>query len=135
MFSITPEYRYLAMLALQDIPGVGSSLADRLSRTLGSEDAVIEALDRGDVASLTAVEGLSANRAIRLIKAARGSDPDICRSGEGEALHRRILESIAEGASTLLRRNASNSWAHILAQSENRLSLTEGELRRQWISS
>ena len=87
------------MLALQDIPGVGSSLADRLSRTLGSEDAVIEALDRGDVASLTAVEGLSANRAIRLIKAARGSDPDICRSGEGDALHRRILESIAEGAS------------------------------------
>ena len=72
------------MLALQDIPGVGSSLADRLSRTLGSEDAVIEALDRGDVASLTAVEGLSANRAIRLIKAARGSDPDICRSGEGD---------------------------------------------------
>ena len=45
------------MLALQDLPGVGSSLADRLSRTLGSEGAVIEALDRGDVASLTAVEG------------------------------------------------------------------------------
>ena len=87
------------MLTLQDIPGVGSSLANRLSQTLGSEGAVIEALDRGDIASLTAVEGLSANRAIRLIKAVRGSDPDICRSGEGEVLHRRVLESISEGAS------------------------------------
>ena len=94
MFSITPEHRCSSMLALQDLPGVGSSLADRLSRTLGSEGAVIEALDRGDVASLTAVEGLSANRAIRLIKAARGSDPDICRSGEGEALHRCDIKAV-----------------------------------------
>ena len=98
-------------------------------RTLGSEDAVIEALDRGDVASLTAVEGLSANRAIRLIKTARGSDPDICRSGEGEALHRRILESIAEGASnsaakehTTLRPILAQSAKQIIA---NRLRIEE----------
>ena len=60
------------MTALIEIQGVGESLANRMIDALGSEVEVLRALNECDVAALSEVDGLSAQRAVKMINSANG---------------------------------------------------------------
>ncbi|MBT4407942.1 MAG: hypothetical protein HOC79_08750 [Euryarchaeota archaeon] len=55
-------------MLLTDLPGVGSSLAERMISCLGQAEDVWDALRVGDVERLAEVDGLSGNRALSLCR-------------------------------------------------------------------
>ncbi|HIK78450.1 MAG TPA: hypothetical protein EYG04_03520, partial [Candidatus Poseidoniales archaeon] len=55
-------------MLLTDLPGVGSSLAERMITCLGQAEDVWDALRVGDIERLAEVDGLSGNRALSLCR-------------------------------------------------------------------
>ena len=61
------------MLKLTELPGVGDSIANKLIEILGSKEEVERILDEGDVNTLSSIDGISLQRAVKLIKRAGNS--------------------------------------------------------------
>lgn len=87
-----------------DLPGIGETLLTRLERNLGGREGLIEALDRGDVAALAGVPGISRDRAVRLVKAHQGADLAWLRTDDAAQLARQALEPFLDRAVTSLGR-------------------------------
>ncbi len=87
-----------------DLPGIGPKLSRRLERSLGGREGVEEALERGDVASLASVSGISRSRAVDMVKAHRGDARGWLRTEDAEALARKSLGPFVERAATRLGR-------------------------------
>ena len=83
-------------MRLADVHGIGTAMVERLVEAMGDERTVLNALESGDVAGLAAVEGISAARAIKLIRAVEGPLHDPCANEEVRTLHERLIASIAE---------------------------------------
>ena len=83
-------------MRLADVHGIGTAMVERLVEAMGDERTVLNALESGDVAGLAAVEGISAARAIKLIRAVEGPSHDPCANEEVRSLHERLIASIAE---------------------------------------
>ncbi|PSG97403.1 hypothetical protein BRD56_05640 [Thermoplasmatales archaeon SW_10_69_26] len=87
-----------------DLPGIGDKLLQRLERSLGGRDELIAALDRGDVAQLSGVQGISRRRAVRMVQAHRGDEVDWLVTDDAETLTREALEPFLDRAVTNLGR-------------------------------
>ena len=81
-------------MRLADVHGIGTAMVERLVEAMGDERTVLNALESGDVAGLAAVEGISATRAIKLIRAVEGPLHDPCANEEVRTLHERLIASI-----------------------------------------
>jgi excinuclease UvrABC nuclease subunit len=57
-------------LKLQDIPGVGAKLSEKLIAHYGGEGAALKALLEGDVAGVAAFRGMSLRQATALVQRA-----------------------------------------------------------------
>jgi DNA mismatch repair protein MutS2 len=60
---------------LAELPGLGPRLLEKATATLGSQQALLEAIKRGDTETLTQVPGISPRLANRLSHHATGTDP------------------------------------------------------------
>ena len=65
------------MLSLKEIPGVGDSLAEKLIFEIGSLADVERVIKDGDVSALSSIEGISPQRAVKLINLANNNYNDI----------------------------------------------------------
>lgn len=91
--------------SLQEIHGIGERVADRLVEYFGSEDAALQAICEGDIASLSEVNGISHNFALSLARDARSraegcSISDFLKTKEALDLYSRLLELIKSFAHT-----------------------------------
>jgi hypothetical protein len=87
-----------------DLPGIGDKLLQRLERQLGGREELIAALDRGDVAELSQVQGISRRRAVRMVQAHRGDATDWLVTDDAEELAREALDPFLDRAVTKLGR-------------------------------
>jgi tetratricopeptide (TPR) repeat protein len=87
-----------------DLPGIGDKLLQRLEHQLGGREELIAALDRGDVAQLSSVQGISRRRAVRMVQAHRGDSLDWLVTDDAEPLAREALEPFLDRAVTKLGR-------------------------------
>lgn len=95
MSAVDAEFR------LQDLPGIGPKLRERLVEHFGSEDAALNAVFTGDVAELTSV--LNERAAITLVQIAwgrrHGVDPqDFLATDEAARIYRMLIERISRYA-------------------------------------
>ena len=65
------------MLSLKEIPGVGDSLAEKLISEIGTLEDVERVIKDGDVGALSGIEGISPQRAVKLINSATESFEEI----------------------------------------------------------
>ena len=91
--------------SLQEIHGIGERVADRLIEHFGTEDAALQAICEGDIASLSEVSGISHNFALSLARDARSraegcSISDFLKTKESLELYSRLLELIKSFAHT-----------------------------------
>lgn len=86
---------------LEDLPGVGQTLAARIRAAYGSDEAFFHACDRLELEPLFSVEGLSERRAFDLAGRVRsGREPPLTASGRAETLRRRLADLLAGYAHT-----------------------------------
>lgn len=90
-----------AELRLQDLPGIGPRLRERLVEHFGSEEAALNAVFAGDVAELTSV--LNERAAITLVQIAwgrrHGVDPQsFLATDEAARIYRMLIERISRHA-------------------------------------
>jgi dsDNA-specific endonuclease/ATPase MutS2 len=98
---------------LREIQGIGEKVADRLIEHFGSEDAALQAISEGDIASLSEVNGISHNFALSLSRDARSraegcSISDFLKTNEALDLYSRLLELIKSFAHTTHARDKLN---------------------------
>jgi hypothetical protein len=86
-----PTFSFVSMDTLIAIPGVGESLSRRLIDELGDEGEVLRIIKSKDVASLAKIEGLSVNRAVRIINEFGGNGKSIAQTSDAQKLHDRLL--------------------------------------------
>lgn len=91
--------------SLQEIHGIGERVADRLIEHFGTEEAALQAICEGDIASLSEINGISHNFALSLARDARSrvegcSISDFLKTKEAMALYSRLLELIKSFAHT-----------------------------------
>jgi dsDNA-specific endonuclease/ATPase MutS2 len=91
--------------SLREIQGIGGKVADRLIEHFGSEEAALQAISEGDIASLSEVNGISHNFALSLARDARSrvegcSISDFLKTKEALDLYSRLLELIKSFAHT-----------------------------------
>jgi hypothetical protein len=115
------------MTALIEIQGVGESLANRMIDALGSEAEVLRALNECDVAALSEVDGLSAQRAVKMINSANGRFGEISSSDEARRLHAQILETISPYISSKPAKSRLGTLVPL-----QRSDITTIESRRLW---
>ena len=89
-----PTFSIVSMDTLIAIPGVGESLSRRLIDELGDEGEVLRIIKSKDVASLAKIEGLSINRAVRIINEFGGNGKSIAQTSDAQKLHDRLLYDI-----------------------------------------
>ena len=89
-----PTFSIAPMDTLIAIPGVGESLSQRLIDELGDEGEVLRIIKRKDVASLAKIDGLSINRAVRIINEFGGNGKSIAQTSDAQKLHDRLLNDI-----------------------------------------
>jgi dsDNA-specific endonuclease/ATPase MutS2 len=99
--------------SLREIHGIGERVANRLIEHFGNEDAALQAICEGDVASLSEVNGISRNFALSLAREARSraegcSISDFLRTKEAQELYSRLLELIKNFAHTAHARDKLN---------------------------
>ncbi len=99
--------------SLREIHGIGERVADRLTEHFGTEEAALQAICEGDIASLSEVNGISRNFALSLARYARSrtegcSISDFLRTKEALDLYSRLLELIKSFAHTTHARNKLN---------------------------
>ena len=88
------------MMSLREIPGVGESLAQKLVLEIGSMEDVERALEDGDVSTLSGIEGISPQRAVKLINSANGRVGEVTTTEEGRKLHRDLIDNISSYVKT-----------------------------------
>ena len=96
-----PTFSITSMDTLIAIPGVGESLSRRLIDELGDEEEVLRIIKSKDVASLSKIEGLSTNRAVRIINEFGGDGKSIAQTSDAQKLHDRLLCDIEAHISSL----------------------------------
>ena len=84
------------MLSLKEIPGVGDSLAEKLIFEIGSLADVERVIKDGDVSALSSIEGISPQRAVKLINLANNNYSDITTTDEGKKLHKGLIDNISD---------------------------------------
>ena len=84
------------MLSLKEIPGVGDSLAEKLIFEIGSLADVERVIKDGDVSALSSIEGISPQRAVKLINLANNNYSDITTTDEGKKLHKDLINNISD---------------------------------------
>ncbi len=99
--------------SLREIQGIGGKVADRLIEHFGSEEAALQAISEGDIASLSEVNGISHNFALSLARDARSrvegcSISDFLKTKEALDLYSRLLELIKSFAHTTHARDKLN---------------------------
>lgn len=92
-------------MKLQDIPGVGAKLSERLIAHYKDEDSALEALLEGDVAGLMGVRGMSLRKATSLVQRAKGgvcgvSPSDFLATEEAVRIYESLMEMLAGSAHT-----------------------------------
>ncbi len=92
---------------LESLPGVGPGLAAAIRRQFGDDARFLRAAKEGDLESLEAVDGISARRAMELVRAVRGeSDEQVfLATPAARAIHQRLLQLIQDRAGTKHGRN------------------------------
>ena len=90
---------------LRELNGIGERVAGRLVEHFGSEDAALQAILEGDIASLSEVNGVSHTFALSLARDARGraegcAISDFLKTKEALDLYSRLLELIKTFAHT-----------------------------------
>lgn len=99
--------------SLREIHGIGERVADRLVEYFGSEDAALQAIYEGDIASLSEVNGISHNFALSLARDAMSrvegcAISDFLKTKEALNLYSRLLELIKSFAHTTHARDKLN---------------------------
>ena len=79
---------------LMVIPGVGESLAKKLADGLGGESEAIRAIREKDIASLSEIDGISLDRAIRMVSEFSGGVENAARNKDGQKLHNAMIQDI-----------------------------------------
>ena len=115
------------MLSLKEIPGVGDSLAEKLIFEIGSLVDVERVINDGDVSALSSIEGISPQRAVKLINLANNNCSDITTTDEGKKLHKDLINNISEYVIT---RSARERISILNPLPRN--SIVEIESRRNW---
>ena len=115
------------MLSLKEIPGVGDSLAEKLIFEIGSLADVERVIKDGDVSTLSGIEGISPQRAVKLINLANNNFSEIATTDEGKRLHKNLITSISDYVIT----KAAKERLSILTPL-TRNSIVEIESRRNW---
>jgi hypothetical protein len=87
-----------------DLPGIGEKRLSRLEDELGGREGLVEALERGDVARLSTIDGISRRRAVRMVKTYRGDATDWLTTDDAERLARQSLQPFLERTVTSLGR-------------------------------
>ena len=90
------------MLSLKEIPGVGDSLAEKLIFEIGSLADVERVIKDGDVSALSSIEGISPQRAVKLINLANNNFSDITTTDEGKKLHKDLINNISDYVLSLI---------------------------------
>ncbi|AKB13633.1 DNA mismatch repair protein, MutS family [Methanosarcina thermophila] len=101
------------LLSLREIHGIGERVADKLIEHFGTEDAALQAICEGDIASLSEINGISHNFALSLAREARSrtegcSISDFLKTKEALELYSRLLELIKSFAHTTHSRDRLN---------------------------
>ena len=86
------------MMSLESLPGLGHTLAERFRSHFEGDERAMEVLRSGDIARLTAVDGVSPRKALTLARAARGDDGHFLATREAERLHARLVEDLRSHA-------------------------------------
>jgi dsDNA-specific endonuclease/ATPase MutS2 len=99
--------------SLREIHGIGGKVAEKLIEHFGTEDAALQAIYEGDIASLAEVSGVSHNFALSLARDARSriegcSLSDFLKTKEALDLYSRILELIKSYSHTMHARDKLN---------------------------
>ncbi|RXA21191.1 endonuclease MutS2 [Methanosarcina sp. MSH10X1] len=99
--------------SLREIHGIGERVADRLIEHFGTEDAALQVICEGDIASLSEINGISHSFALSLARDARSraegcSISDFLRTKEATELYSRLLELIKSFAHTSHARDKLN---------------------------
>ncbi len=92
---------------LEQLPGVGPQLADRIRRHMGSDEAFYAAAENMDLQAISSVDGLSERRAVDLVLAARGNHvaDAFLATPAARRVHDRIMARLLRYASTDAGRN------------------------------
>lgn len=93
------------LISLREINGIGEKVAEKLVEYFGSENAALQAICDGDIASLSEVNGISHNFALTLARDAKSrvegcSISDFLKTKEAIDLYSRLLELIKGFAHT-----------------------------------
>lgn len=93
------------LISLREINGIGEKVAEKLVEYFGSENAALQAICDGDIASLSEVSGISHNFALTLARDAKSrvegcSISDFLKTKEAIDLYSRLLELIKGFAHT-----------------------------------
>ena len=115
------------MLSLKEIPGVGDSLTEKLIFEIGSLADVERVIKDGDVSTLSGIEGISPQRAVKLINLANNNSNEITNTEDGRRLHKDLITSICDFVVT----KAAKERLSILTPL-TRDSIVEIESRRNW---
>ena len=115
------------MLSLKEIPGVGDSLAEKLIFEIGSLADVERVIKDGDVSTLSGIEGISPQRAVKLINLANNNSNEITNTEDGRRLHKDLITSICDFVVT----KSAKERLSILTPL-TRDSIVEIESRRNW---
>ncbi len=115
------------MMSLTEIPGVGESLAHKLVLEIGSLEDVERALEDGDVSILSGIEGISPQRAVKLINSANGHIQEVTTTDEGRKLHRELMNNISKSVKTKAAKNRLS-----ILNPLTRSSISEIESRKSW---
>ena len=118
------------MLSLKEIPGVGDSLAEKLIFEIGSLADVERVIKDGDVSALSGIEGISPQRAVKLINLANNNCSDITTTDEGRKLHKDLINNISDYVIT---KSAKERLSILTPLPRN--NIVEIESRRNWSTS
>ncbi|WP_292488094.1 helix-hairpin-helix domain-containing protein [Methanohalobium sp.] len=93
------------MESLQDVPRIGDKTAQRFIGHFGSEEAALNAILNGDIASISEIEGIGQKFAISLVHETRGiidgvTLTDFLKTNEAINIYERLLDVIKQFANT-----------------------------------
>ena len=83
------------MNSLLGIPGVGETLGRKLADGLGGEAGALKAIQERDIASISSIEGISVDRAIKIVSVFSGEGESAAKNQYAQHLHNSTLQDIA----------------------------------------
>jgi len=91
------------MSTLTALPGIGNSLARRISNHFGGDEHALRIINDGEASRLSEVEGLSLKRSLEIVRSQSGSE--FLATDEAKRIHAELMESIAEFATSQVTRD------------------------------